>query len=254
MLKLRYISLLMMLFLLVACSGKSGQPSLDNLGLPAATTQILLVTTADWDSFDGVLQRMEKSADVWQAIGDSIPVKVGRNGLGWGIGLHQDGAGVHKQEGDGKAPAGIFLLGTVFGYAQQPPAGLQMLYRQAGERDYFVDAVDSPDYNHWRSIPVSQPNEPKQHWNSFERMRRDDHQYEYGMIVGHNMVGTAPGRGSAIFLHVWLDPETATSGCTAMSRANLLEVLTWLKPGANPLLVQAPVDEFTGLQIRNFSQ
>lgn len=248
--KLTHLPLILLFLFLTACSSKSEQV-LDKLALPAATTQLLLVTTIDWDTSEASLQRMEKLAGHWQPVGDSIPVRVGRNGLGWGIGLQENGAGVEKHEGDGKAPAGIFPLGTVFGYAAQPPQGLQMPYRQASERDYFIDAADSPDYNHWRSIPATQPNDPKQHWSSFERMRREDHQYEYGMIVGHNMTGTVPGRGSAIFLHVWLDPATATSGCTAMSRENLLEVLTWLKPSANPLLIQVPEGELSNLRVRS---
>lgn len=232
-------------------SRESGLNELDNLKLPTPATQLLLVTTTGWNTSVATLQRMEKSAGHWQPIGDSIPVRVGRNGLGWGIGLHQDGTGVQKHEGDGKAPAGIFPLGTVFGYAEQAPAGLQMLYRQADERDYFVDAVDSADYNHWRSIPPGKPNQPGQYWGSFERMRRDDHQYEYGMIIGHNMLGTVPGRGSAIFLHVWLEPGTATSGCTAMSKESLLQVLGWLKPSANPLLVQVPEVALAELRLRH---
>lgn len=234
--------------LLAACSPKP-ELAVGMSDLPAATTQVLLVTAVDWDVSTASLQRMEKTGGQWHAVGGNIPVRIGRNGLGWGRGLHVDGEGVQKREGDGKAPAGIFPLGTVFGYARQAPAGVQMLYRQAGDRDYFVDASDSPDYNHWRSIPLSQANEPKQLWNSFERMRRDDHQYEYGMIVGHNMLGTVAGRGSAIFLHVWLDPEAATSGCTAMSKENLLEVLVWLKPEANPVLVQVPASELGHLRM-----
>ncbi|MDD5394728.1 MAG: L,D-transpeptidase family protein [Thiothrix sp.] len=237
------------LFLLAACC-RSPEQQLGKLALPAVTTQVLLVTSADWNASEAVLQRMEKQADGWHAVGKDIPVRVGRNGLGWGLGLHTDGtSGVQKKEGDGKAPAGVFALGNVFGYAAQAPAGLQMPYRIASDRDYFVDATDSPDYNHWRTIPPEQANEPKQRWNSFERMRRDDHQYEYGLIIGHNMLPTTVGRGSAIFLHVWLNPETATSGCTAMSRENLLEVLTWLKPNAQPLLVQVPAGELADLRL-----
>jgi L,D-peptidoglycan transpeptidase YkuD (ErfK/YbiS/YcfS/YnhG family) len=238
-----------MLLVLSACSCKSLK-QLDKLGLPAVTSQVLLVTTADWNASTGTLQRMERSDSGWQKLGEPIPVQVGRNGLGWGVGLHKDGkGGVQKMEGDGKAPAGVFALGNVFGYAPQAPAGVGMLYRMAGERDYFVDATDSPDYNHWRHIPDDQPNEPKQYWSSFERMRRDDQRYEYGLVVGHNMMPTVVGRGSAIFLHVWLNPETSTSGCTAMSRENLLEVLKWLKPAAQPLLVQVPQDELADLRL-----
>lgn len=238
---------LLWLFYLTACSSLL-EPPLDHLKLPAATTQLLLVTTTDWETSTATLQRMEKSADQWHAVGERIPVRVGRNGLGWGVGLHQDGDGVQKLEGDGKAPAGVFPLGMAFGYEEQAPVGLQMPYRIASERDYFIDAVDSPDYNRWRHIPLEQANEPKQYWRSFERMRRDDHQYELGMIVGHNLFPTTAGRGSAIFLHVWLNPDTATSGCTAMAKADLLSVLTWLKPAANPLLLQAPADQVADLR------
>ena len=100
-----------------------------------------------------------------------------------------------------------------------------------------------------RQVSADQPNTPKQHWASFERMRRDDHQYEYGMVVEHNTQPVTPGRGSAIFLHVWLDPQTPTSGCTGMDRAHLLEVLRWLQPNANPLLVQVPAAELGRLSL-----
>jgi L,D-peptidoglycan transpeptidase YkuD (ErfK/YbiS/YcfS/YnhG family) len=244
---------LLLLFCLGACSpGQKQQVTqqVAQLNLPEVSTQVLLVTSADWDASTASLQRLEKNTVGWQLVGDAIPVRVGRNGLGWGVGLHLDGAGgVQKAEGDGKAPAGIFPLGTVFGYASHPPPGVQMPYRMASERDYFIDAVESPDYNRWRSLAPTQVNEPKQHWRSFERMRRDDHQYEYGVIVGHNLFPTVAGRGSAIFLHVWLNPDTPTSGCTAMAQADLLAVLAWLKLAANPLLVQVPVGQLADLRL-----
>lgn len=238
----------LLLLCLNGCSPKLEQ-QVDALSLPVATTQILLVTTTTWDDSVASLQRMEKINTHWQLVGSEILVRVGRNGLGWGVGLHVDGVGVQKMEGDGKAPAGVFPLGMAFGYADQPPAGLQMPYRVVSERDYFIDAVSSPDYNRWRGIPPAQANEPKQHWDSFERMRRDDHQYEIGMLIGHNLFPTIPGRGSAIFLHVWLNPETPTSGCTAMASADLLTVLAWLKLTANPLLIQVPAGQLADLQL-----
>ena len=242
------LPLMMLVGLLSACSPRPEQ-QLAEINLPTTTTQVLLVTTPDWEATEATLQRMEKRAEAWHPVGDAIPVRVGRNGLGWGAGLHTNpSAGVQKQEGDGKAPAGVFRLGTAFGY-DAAPQGLQMPYRTATERDYFVDAVDSADYNQWRSVNADQPNTPKQHWASCERMRRDDHQYEYGMVVEHNTQPVTPGRGSAIFLHVWLDPQTPTSGCTGMDRAHLLEVLRWLQPNANPLLVQVPAAELGRLSL-----
>lgn len=236
------------LLLLAGCSPQLEQ-QLDRLPLPATTTQVLLVTSTDWDTSEATLRRMEKQTTGWQMVGDAIPVRLGRNGLGWGVGLHKAGVGIQKREGDGKSPAGVFTLGTVFGYAEQAPEGVTLPYRVAGERDYFVDAVDSPDYNQWRNIADGLPNEPKRYWASFERMRRDDHQYALGMVVHHNTDPVTPGLGSAIFLHIWLNSETPTSGCTAMAQADLHTVLTWLRPDAQPLLVQVPVSELASLQL-----
>lgn len=224
---------------LAACSPQPGQ-QLAKLGLPAETRQVLLVTTADWQATEGNLQRFALHDGQWQAIGSPIPVKVGRNGMAWGLGLHQAQAGEEKREGDGKAPAGIFRLGVAFGYTPEAPAGVAMPYRQATEYDYWVDAPASPDYNQWRTLTPPLPNDPKQHWTSFERMRRDDHQYELGLVVEHNTQPVVAGRGSAIFMHIWLDPHTPTSGCTAMQREDLLTVLQWLQPQAKPVLVQLP--------------
>lgn len=162
--------------------------------------------------------------------------------------MHVDGVGPRKREGDGRAPAGIFSLGTAFGYAESPPDALAVPYRQATERDYFVDAPDSQAYNQWQSIPASQVNDPKALWSSCERMRRDDALYEWGMVVNHNTGDVVPGRGSAIFLHVWSGRGKPTAGCTAMSREDILRVMTWLRRDARAVLVQVPRDELQRLQ------
>jgi len=229
-----------------ACRGPAR--SLPERVVPPASRQALLVTSSEWSAPDGRLQRWQRgAADVWQAVGAPIRVSLGRSGLGWGLGLHRAGQGPSKREGDGRSPAGVFSLGAAFGYAAAPPEGVTVAYRSADERDYFVDDVASEDYNCWRRIADEDANEPKSRWASFERMRRDDDLYELGMIVEHNGDG-APGAGSAIFLHVWRGPGSPTSGCTAMSRGDLLELLRWLDPSAFPVLIQAPIDALRALQ------
>ncbi|MEC7726531.1 MAG: L,D-transpeptidase family protein [Planctomycetota bacterium] len=168
-----------------------------------------------------------------------MQVSLGRSGMGWGLGLHRGAPGPSKREGDGRSPAGVFTLGAAFGYAASPPLGVTVAYRGADERDYYVDDVASEDYNRWRRIPDDEANEPEARWASCERMRRDDDLYEFGMIVEHN-AGRVRGAGSAIFLHVWSGQGASTSGCTAMSRADLLALLRWLDPEAAPVLIQAP--------------
>ena len=240
-------SLILIALLLQACAG-SPTEAVSALRLPSATSQVVLVTTSGWRAAAATLRRLERTPAGWRVVGPAIPACVGRNGLGWGLGEHVDGPGPKKREGDGRGPAGVFQLGTAFGYSPSPPAGLRVPYRQATPRDYFVDAVGSPDYNQWRHIPAGQANDPGARWESAERMRRDDDLYALGMVVAHNPPPAVAGRGSAIFLHVWRGPGSPTSGCTSISRADLLQVLTWLRPDARPLLVQAPWSALRGLR------
>ena len=212
--------------------------------LPNATRQLLVVTTKSWGSAAGNLQRYQRVGEKWRAIGKPISVSVGKNGLAWGRGIFRGTADARlKQEGDGCAPAGIFRLGPAFGYAPRPPAGCKLVYRPITERDYFVDAPAADDYNRWVTIPAGKPNRPEKLWPSFERMRRMDRLYEFGIVVQQNDHPIVKGRGSAIFLHVWRNPGVPTVGCTAMARDDLLALLRWLDPNQEPLLVQAPAKE-----------
>jgi L,D-peptidoglycan transpeptidase YkuD (ErfK/YbiS/YcfS/YnhG family) len=97
----------------------------------AHSTQMVVVTTSDWNVVEGHLQLYHRDTphQAWQLVGKPISVVVGKNGMGWGIGaIATDNPGVRrasdpvKKEGDGRAPAGVFALGTAFGDASQPLA------------------------------------------------------------------------------------------------------------------------------------
>ena len=53
------------------------------------TKQLLVVTTKNWSVSTGTLQRYESDGSNWKKVGNAIDIKLGRNGLGWGIGLHE---------------------------------------------------------------------------------------------------------------------------------------------------------------------
>lgn len=224
---------------LFACSPKKTPELLNQLN--HEPQQALIVNSPTWDSSKGILQRFENKNGNWKSIGHAIPVTLGRNGTSWGKGLHtEEGLNHFKQEGDGKAPAGIFRLGTSFGYSSAAPNQQKYPYRQATKRDYYVDDVDSTDYNSWVNIPDTQANNPKNLWKSTERMLRDDALYEWGIEIEHNKNPVVTKAGSAIFMHVWKDSETTTSGCTAMSKVDMLDILKWLDVNKNPVLIQMP--------------
>lgn len=229
----------------------SGQINFLETDIPEAHKQLIVVTTSDWNEVSGSMIRYEKVGGDWIKVGDIVPVVVGKNGMAWGTGTHMNvDASNQKKEGDGKAPAGAFNLSTAFGYSETTKLDAGFPYRLATDRDYYVDDIESLDYNTWVSIGNEEPNEPKGKWKSFERMRRNDSLYEFGIVVRHNKTPIVAGNGSAIFIHVWRDETSPTLGCTAMDKSNLLELMNWLDPIKKPLLVQAPRKELAMISFK----
>jgi L,D-peptidoglycan transpeptidase YkuD (ErfK/YbiS/YcfS/YnhG family) len=223
--------------------------------LPAQSQQALVVKTETWDSTQATLQRYTKKVgvkgkSVWQPVGKPIVVVLGKGGLGWGIGLHNASMDTlspsgskepMKQEGDGKSPAGIFKLGSAYGYASRSLSRMTWPYQTSTQDLRCVDDVKSSFYN---QILPKKPNL----WNSEEVMRRKDALYTWVLDVDHNKQPATPGKGSCIFLHVWRGKSNPTVGCTAMTQKNLEQVLSWLDPKAQPLLIQLPKTTYKTLQ------
>lgn len=213
--------------------------------------QIVVVTTTDWNSVSGTLQRYERHrpSDAWKVVGQPFPIVVGKTGLAWGDGLianEQLGAEAGepiKQEGDGKAPAGVFALGTAFGYDPKPLAGSRITYVQLTPSIECVDDTKSQHYN--RIVDRQNINAPD--WNSSEHMLRDDELYHWGVYVDHNANPTKPGGGSCIFLHVWRGAGQGTVGCTAMPKEDIQQLIVWFDPKKSPLLVQMPRGQYDKL-------
>jgi zinc D-Ala-D-Ala dipeptidase len=210
--------------------------------------QALVVTTRNWSSVDAALQLYERknARSVWISTGERISAVVGRNGLAWGRGIHTDlpAGGPQKREGDGKAPAGIFRIGPAFGYAPaEALPWVRLPYRQMTESSKCVDDPASAAYNR-----MVEEGSVRKDWNSFEDMRRSDEQYRLGIVIGHNADPVAPGGGSCIFLHIWEKPTGGTSGCTAVSAADMEKILRRLKPEANPVLIQLPQQEYARMR------
>lgn len=210
--------------------------------------QVLLVTTPDWSDIRGTAQRFERSrpAGKWRAVGLPFPITVGKTGLAWGRGLHPlHAATAHapvKKEGDGKAPAGIFLLGPAFGYASKPLSKSRMPYFAVTQTSECVDDSRSRFYNQ-----LVDNRKVQKDWSSSEMMLRHDGLYRSGVFVAHNANPALPDGGSCIFLHIWRGPDHPTVGCTAMQPSNIEAVIRWLDPAKRPVLVQLPADEYKRL-------
>lgn len=227
----------------------------------AHSTQMIVVTTPDWNTVQGRLQRYERTRaqGEWLPVGGSIPIVVGKNGMAWGIGLiPTNDASIRlaadpvKKEGDGKSAAGVFALGRAFGDSSQPLPGSKMPYLSLTPSIECVDDSHSKFYNRLVDRAAVTPD-----WNSSEHMLDTGEAYRWGIVVGHNGIlaegkqkPPIPGGGSCIFLHIWHSPNSGTAGCTAMPQAKLETLLTWLDPARKPLLVELPAAQYGRLMHR----
>jgi L,D-peptidoglycan transpeptidase YkuD (ErfK/YbiS/YcfS/YnhG family) len=258
---MKLVSILLCLLGLVAwCVSGRAQAGTSKSEALVHSTQMIVVTTSDWNAVEGRLRRYERASvhEKWRPIGDPISIVVGKNGLGWGFGvIATDDSNVRstadpvKREGDGRAPAGIFALGTAFGYASMPFRGLKMPYLSLTSS---IECIDDPGSKHYNRIVDRSVDAPD--WTSSEHMRDAGESYRLGVVVDHNGMVTAdanppkPGGGSCVFLHIWHSHDQGTAGCTAMSQAELETLLTWLDPTRKPLLVQLPEPKYEQLMSR----
>lgn len=214
----------------------------------AQARQLVLVTTADWDATQGDLRRYERTRAGWRQVGEVAAVSVGRTGTAWGRGLHPaQGDGPQKREGDGKAPAGVFAIGTAFGYAPQAATGLA--YQGMGYNDWCIDVPESPLYN--RIVDRSVAKAPGLD-QSTEPMRLDlhangDQRYRQGFVIEHN-ADAMPGAGSCIFAHLWGTPGQVTAGCTAMAPESMQALLAWLDRERQPVFALLPRAQHAALR------
>jgi len=199
-------------------------------GLIGESEQLIFATNQDSTSSVVTIYAVERDNGGWQVVFPAFAGSVGEKGFA---------AMGDKREGDGKSPSGVFPLGIAFGY--DPSVATKMPYRQATEDDFWVDDVNSEDYNKWVK---GKPNAA-----SWEKMRRDDDQYKNGVVIEYNTDPIVKGKGSAIFLHAWRDGG-ATLGCVSMPEEMVLKILGWLDPAKKPLIIMGTESELRAMRPR----
>ena len=188
------------------------------------SNQVITVTNQSASSVQVTIQAFEKIDGEWKEI-YNLPGVIGLGGFASG-----------KREGDKKTPTGIYTLGTAFGTNSNP--GTKMPYRQTTSNDYWVDDVNSPLYNTWQEGPSDG------RWESAEKLAIS--LYKYAIAINYN-TECIPGKGSCIFMHIWKGASAGTSGCVALSEANLLNLLKWLDPSKSPVIVMGSINQVLGM-------
>ncbi|CAM4460396.1 L,D-transpeptidase family protein [Paenibacillus typhae] len=180
-------------------------------------SQMVVVTASSSRSTTGVLTLRENRDGSWKTVLSGIPVTLGASGIG------------KTKEGDKRTPSGVFRLGEAFGSAAGPE-GLKLPYSKVGSRDYWIDDPGAAEYNQ----RVTFTRDPGSRWASYERLLHP--LYKYAVVVRYNDEPVVPGKGSAIFLHIWRGAGQPTAGCIAMSESNLLKLMKLLDPELSPAI------------------
>jgi L,D-peptidoglycan transpeptidase YkuD (ErfK/YbiS/YcfS/YnhG family) len=141
----------------------------------------------------------------------------------WTARLGVAGLSAHKREGDGATPAGTYRFGTTV-YGLEPDPGVRLHYHRLVCGDWWDSDSGSPTYNRFRHVACGRS------LAHSEPLWRISPQYRYFAEIRYNAGPVAPGRGSAIFLHV--SASRPTAGCVALPEAQLVRLLRWLRPGA----------------------
>lgn len=239
-----------------ATAVSSGARPVSTAALLKQARQMIVVTTPGWNSVRGTLHTFERGRDgTWavaavlradrrSAAGGPTSIVVGTNGTAWDPAIAAPVQGPIKAEGDGRSPAGVFALGTAFGFAR--PADTTWLKLPYAEVTPTLECVDDPASGYYNTLTDRGAVEPD--WKSSERMREIAPAYHWGVVVEYNTRPVVPRRGSCIFLHIGGEGGRGTAGCTAMAEAALTAIMRWLDPTQAPVLVQLPDEAYGALR------
>ena len=145
------------------------------------------------------------------ADGQTIPVALGRGGIR-----------ANKREGDGGTPKGVFRPVRLWWRADRAPRPrTHLTVRAIGPADAWCENPADRHYNQ----PVRMDSK-----QGGDRLRRDDHLYDFIVEIDHNTRPRIAGRGSAVFLHLARTNFSPTSGCVSMTRGAMLRLLARLGP------------------------
>ncbi len=147
--------------------------------------------------------------------GQKLPCAIGRGGIA-----------MKQGEGDGITPVGIFRLAQI--HYRPDRLQISLPARAIPLNGIWSDDPRDPAYNHaLRSY---------KHPFSHERLRRADPLYDAFGVLTYNWPHAIPGKGSAIFMHVWRKPGHPTEGCIAFSRNDLLYIFSNWRPTSRVII------------------
>ena len=145
------------------------------------------------------------------ARGQTVPVALGRGGIR-----------ANKREVDGGTPKGTFRPKRLWWRDDRHPRPRTFLpVRAIRPEDAWCEDPQSRHYNQ----PVRLDRD-----RGGDRLKRDDHLYDFIVEIDHNSSPRIAGRGSAVFLHLARENFSPTAGCVSMTKSAMLRLLQQLGP------------------------
>lgn len=167
------------------------------------------------------------TVEAWQLESDGTYKRVGGP---WAAHIGAQGMGVAR-EGLSRTPTGRFAIGPTFGIKANP--GTAMPWFTVDRNDVWGgDTAYPPSYNrHVRCAAYACPFRITGH---SERLINYPGVYDFAAFFQYNYNPIVVGNGSAFFLHV--TDGRPTGGCVAVSRAEMIWLLRWMKPASSPII------------------
>ncbi|MEI5889902.1 S-layer homology domain-containing protein [Bacillus luti] len=191
---------------------------IDNLKTIQNNQQVILVTTNGYNTNQAQVRTFENSNGKWREQ-KNIRGYIGKKGFA-----------VEMSESGMSSPRGKYTIGSAFGRQGNP--GTKLPFINLTPNHVWVDDSTSPYYNTLQEKPV------RGRWKSAENMYIPA--YDYGFVINYNTESRTPYKGSAIFFHV---STSWTEGCTGVDKQNVIDILRWIDPGKNPVIIQTPENE-----------
>ncbi len=132
-------------------------------------------------------------------------------------------AGISKKvvEGDNITPKGIYKIIKIY-YRGDRIKNIISKIKLIKIKDNmgWCDDPISKKYNQLIKLPT------KYH---HEKLYRNDKLYDIVLVLDYNMNPIVKGKGSAIFLHLSKNLKNKTSGCVALRKKDMLELIKKIK-------------------------
>ena len=199
--------------------------------------QVIVVEAPRWSSTEGTLTAFERTDGSWQVVQPTVRAQLGYGGLV---------RGDRRRQGTGTVPTGVY--GILSGFGREPDPETDLDYIQVDRNDAWTYNPRVPStYNVFQTADRS--------WKSYGGYVEDlwdmGMQYDYVAILDYNLPegpirtgangvrrSSSPpdtSRGGGIFLHV--DNGNKTAGCIAVSKPVMRDLMRWLDPAKDPVIV-----------------